>query len=226
MRLLGTLKDTVLGIGSFVIFAALLASCGGGGGGRETSFDPVDATLAGLVVSPGTLSPAFSPAVISYSTDVIADTASIDVTGTLAAANATMAVGGAPVASGMAHTVSIPIVGANPIPVVVLAANGTTTKTYTITVTRPSISLTPASGTLSSGGITTLTVRLAAASVTDTPVSLGASPAGVVSFPATVTVVAGQQQASFTVTAVSAGTTTITASLNAATANATFTVTP
>src|SRR5882672_4495609 len=127
MRLLGTLKDTVLGIGSIVILAALLASCGGGGGGRETSND--DATLAGLDVTPGTLSPAFSPTTISYSTAVIADIASVDVTATVTAANATMAVGGAPVASGMAHTVSIPIVGPNPIQVVVLAPNGTANKT-------------------------------------------------------------------------------------------------
>jgi len=224
MRLLGTLEDTVLGTGSIVAFAALLASCGGGGGGKETSNDPADATLAGLVVSPGTLSPAFSPAVIAYATDVIADTASIDVTGTLAAANATMAVGGAPVASGMAHTVPIPSVGANPIPVVVLAGNGTATKTYTITVTRPSVSLTPASGTIPSGSITSLTVRLAAMAVTDTSVSLAATPAGVLSFAPTVTVPAGHNQATFTVTATSLGTTMITATVGADVATSTITV--
>ena len=222
MRLLGTLKDTVLDTGSIVILAALLASCGGGGGGRETSND--DATLAGLDVTPGTLSPAFSPTTISYSTAVIADIASVDVTATVTAANATMAVGGAPVASGMAHTVSVPIVGPNPIQVVVLAPNGTANKTYTVTVTRPSISLTPASDTLPAAGTTTLTVRLAAAAVTDTPVSLDGTPPGALSFSSTVTVLAGQAQATFMVTAVSLGAATITATLGPDTATSTITV--
>jgi hypothetical protein len=224
MRLLGALKDTVLGIGSIAIFAALLASCGGGGGGKEKSSDPTDATLADLVVTPGTLSPAFSPAVIAYATDVIADTTSIDVTGTVAAANATMAVGGAPVASGVAHTVPLPIVGPNPIQVVVLAANGTTTKTYTITVTRPSISLTPLSSNVLASGTATLLVRLAdAAGVGGTVVTLNAtSPAGV---PATVTVPQGQTQASFDVMAPSTpGLVTITATFGTDTATATLNV--
>jgi len=214
-------------IGFILIFAALLSSCGGGGGGGGggASNDAADATLANLSVSTGSLAPGFSPAVISYATGVTVDTASTDVAGTVAAAGATMKVDNIAVTSGTAHTVSLPV-GSTPIPILVIAANGTTTKTYTITVTRPSISLTPVSSNIAAPGSVDLTVKLAAAPVADATVSLSAIPGGIVSFPSTVTVPAANTRATFTVMAVSAGTVTITADLGGETANATITVTP
>jgi len=93
-----------------------------------------DATLAGLIVTNGTLTPAFASATTSYTTSV--GFASVQVTATTNDAHATVKVNGTAVSSG-APTGSIPLtLGANTISVVVVSGDGTVTKTYTITVTR------------------------------------------------------------------------------------------
>lgn len=114
-----------------------------------------NANLASLALSSGTLTPAFASGTISYTASVPNATTAITVTPTTADAGATVKVNGTTVASGSASG-SIPLaVGPNTITTVVTAQDGTTTKTYTVTVTRaPSsndnlASLTISAGTLS-----------------------------------------------------------------------------
>ncbi len=101
-----------------------------------TGTNPTDANLSALTPSAGTLAPVFSPATTSYTASVGHSTASVTVTPTVADPGATVAVNGNPVASGSASSPVALVVGPNAIPSVVTASNGTTTKTYTLTVTR------------------------------------------------------------------------------------------
>ncbi|MDZ4289316.1 MAG: cadherin-like beta sandwich domain-containing protein, partial [Prosthecobacter sp.] len=103
--------------------------------------DPVidpstNANLASLVPSAGTLAPVFTSTKISYTASVPNGTESMTVTPTVADVTATVKVNGTMVASGSASGVIILAVGSNTITTVVTAQNGTTTKTYTLTVTR------------------------------------------------------------------------------------------
>ncbi|MFN4127706.1 beta strand repeat-containing protein, partial [Pannonibacter indicus] len=95
-----------------------------------------DATLSNLVLSQGTLTPGFASGTTSYTASVGNAVTSLTVTPTVTDANATVTVNGNIVASGNAST-NIPLsVGDNTITVIVTAQNGTTTQTYTVTVTR------------------------------------------------------------------------------------------
>jgi Cadherin-like beta sandwich domain/Fibronectin type III domain len=97
-----------------------------------------NANLSSLVASAGTLTPAFTAATTAYTVSVPNATTSITLTPTLADATATVRINGAVVASGSASAPVSLNVGANTIAAVVTAQNGTTTKTYTLTVTRTS----------------------------------------------------------------------------------------
>jgi gliding motility-associated-like protein len=110
------------------------------------------ATLSNLTISAGTLAPAFTSGTTSYAASVSNATTSITVTPTAADANSTITVNGAAVVSGNASG-PIPLsVGNNAISVVVTAQDGTTTDTYTISVSRaPSSIVTLSNITLSSG---------------------------------------------------------------------------
>ena len=95
-------------------------------------------TLNSLVLSSGTLSPVFASATTSYAASVANTVSSITVTPTLTDTTATVKVNGTLVSSGVA-SVAIPLsVGSNTITVLVTAQDGTTTKTYTVGVTRAS----------------------------------------------------------------------------------------
>jgi hypothetical protein len=85
-----------------------------------------DATLQNLVVSEGTLSPAFNASITNYTVDVINSVTSITITATANDANATVSGDGAKSLN----------VGANTFNIVVTAKDGTTKKTYTVIVTR------------------------------------------------------------------------------------------
>ncbi|MGH3755678.1 MAG: beta strand repeat-containing protein, partial [Pseudonocardiaceae bacterium] len=78
------------------------------------------------------------------------------------------------------------------------------------------------------GGTVSLTVRISAAQATDTTVALSVSPTGIVTLPPsqTVTVLANQTDATFTVGTVALGTAMVTASLNGTSASASVQVTP
>jgi hypothetical protein len=94
-----------------------------------------NADLSNLVLSSGTLSPAFSAANTSYTASVGNGVSSITVTPTKAEANATIKVNGTAVSSGQASGAINLNVGSNTVTVQVTAQNGTT-KNYTITITR------------------------------------------------------------------------------------------
>ena len=114
------------------------------GYGAETSFTTLsnNADLSALTTTAGTLSPAFATGTTSYTTPNVANgITSVTVTPTRAAATSTLQVrvnGGtyATVTSGSA-SVDLPLnVGSNTINVLVTAQDGSTTKAYTLTVTR------------------------------------------------------------------------------------------
>ncbi len=94
--------------------------------------------LSGLSLSSGTLSPAFDPATISYSTSVSSSVSSITVTPTSANNGASIIIKGSPTISGLASQPITLVMGDNPITIVVTAPDGVTKKTYTVTVTQVS----------------------------------------------------------------------------------------
>ena len=104
-------------------------SCGGGSGGGGGC---TNASLSSLSISGATLVPAFSRSVTSYTTTVPNSTDSVDVSATTSDGNASFTING-----GTNATVAL-AVGDNTISIVVTAEDGTTTRTYTIVVTRAS----------------------------------------------------------------------------------------
>lgn len=96
----------------------------------------VVSSLAGLALSSGSLSPAFSSTTKTYVASVSNATTSMMITPTVTDSTATLKVNGVIVSSD-AFGASIPlVVGANTISMVVTAQDETTTSTYTVTVTR------------------------------------------------------------------------------------------
>jgi gliding motility-associated-like protein len=95
-----------------------------------------NATLAGIVLSSGTLSPAFSGGTTGYTATVNGATASITVKPTVADNTATVTVNGTAVTSGTASGAITLNLGANVITIVATAQDGSTTQTYTLTVTK------------------------------------------------------------------------------------------
>lgn len=99
-----------------------------------------DATLSAMTLSSGILSPAFSSSTISYISSVSNATSSITITPTVNESHATVQArvnGGTWV--GVSNSLALNV-GSNTIDVLVTAQDNTTTKTYTITVTRASAS--------------------------------------------------------------------------------------
>ena len=94
------------------------------------------ATLSNLALSSGTLSPSFASTTSAYTTSVSNATSSITVTPTVTDSTATVKVNGTTVSSGSASGAISLSVGSNTITTVVTAADGTTTQSYTLTVTR------------------------------------------------------------------------------------------
>ncbi len=95
-----------------------------------------DATLSGLTLSSGTLSPSFSAATSSYSASVASSVSSVTVTPVVTESHATVTVDGIAVASGSASpSVSLTSGSTTSISVVVTAQDGTT-RAYTLSVTR------------------------------------------------------------------------------------------
>ncbi|SEG73884.1 cadherin-like beta sandwich domain-containing protein [Paenibacillus sp. UNC499MF] len=98
-----------------------------------------NASLSNLTLSAGTLSPTFASGTTDYTADVSYGTASINVTPTVADGTATLKVNGSTVASGSPSSVTLNV-GGNTVSVEVTAQDGTTKKTYTVTVTRAAAS--------------------------------------------------------------------------------------
>ncbi len=95
-----------------------------------------NANLAGLSFSAGPLAPAFDPGTTAYSVGAPNAAATTTVTATVADATSTMTINGQAVTSGQALGPVPLIVGPNTFTIVVTAAGGAATKTYTVTVTR------------------------------------------------------------------------------------------
>lgn len=95
-----------------------------------------DATLSGLSLSSGTLSPSFSPAASSYSAPVDYSVSSLTVTPVLSESHATVTVNGSAVTSGSAsQSISLVAGSLANISVIVTAQDGST-RSYTVSVTR------------------------------------------------------------------------------------------
>ncbi|HEX3075634.1 MAG TPA: cadherin-like beta sandwich domain-containing protein [Lachnospiraceae bacterium] len=97
---------------------------------------PTSSNLSGLTISAGTLTPDFSPSVVSYTTDVDNGVTTISVTPTAEDPQATITVNGTVVSSGSS---SLPItldIGANQIFVIVTSKVGGVRKQYTVSVDR------------------------------------------------------------------------------------------
>jgi uncharacterized repeat protein (TIGR02543 family) len=145
-----------------------------------------DATLSGLSLSDGTLTPVFDGGTFTYTASVPYSANSITVTPTANNGNATVKVNDVTVSSG---NPSGPIglnVGSNTINVAVTAQDGTTTQTYNVDVTRneaPSTDATLSGLSLSDGTLTpvfnggtfayTASVPYSANSITVTPTTNG-----------------------------------------------------
>jgi len=137
------------------------------------------ADLSGFTIGGASLAPVFTPGTTNYTTLVGSTVSSVVITPTAADTLATITVNGSAVSSGSASAAIPLIVGNNAISVVVTAPDGTTTKTYSIVITRASnnaylSNLAVSSGSLSpvfavSTGSYTDTVGNAITSLTVTP---------------------------------------------------------
>ncbi len=96
----------------------------------------INANLASMSPSVAPLSPAFAPATLSYTLAVKNTITSMTVKPVTSDATATMTVNGTALASGATSAPIALAVGANTINVVVIAQDGKTSKSYTITATR------------------------------------------------------------------------------------------
>lgn len=95
-----------------------------------------NANLNTLTSSSGALTPAFSSNILSYTLNVSNAISSITLNSTTTQAGASLKINGASETSGVDSANISLTVGANPINIVVTASNGTTIKTYTVTVIR------------------------------------------------------------------------------------------
>jgi len=118
-----------------------------------------DVLLSGLTLSAGTLTPAFSANVTSYTATVDYAVSSIDVTPAVADADLTVTIDGTKIIPG-AGSATIALAAGVPKAVTIAVNYGTVTKTYIVTVTRaPAVSLSGLSlsaGTLSPGFASTI----------------------------------------------------------------------
>lgn len=105
---------------------------------QETPPLSADATLSSLIAGGTSLSPAFNPLTNTYAANVANAVTSIAITPTVSGAGATVTVNGTAVQSGAASSPVTLVVGPNLISIVVTAENGTSTRSYTITLNRAS----------------------------------------------------------------------------------------
>ncbi len=150
IRVIATYTDT-LGGGKMVTSVPTVAVV------AATVTLSADANLSALTLSAGTL-PTFAAATIRYTVSVGNDVASVTVTPTVADDGASVTVDGTAVARGVASEPIDLTVGANPIAIVVTAQDGTTEKTYTVTIDRGA-PLTPFAVTIPALGKSTVDNR-------------------------------------------------------------------
>ena len=124
--------------GTAYSFAAYATNSGGTSYTSVGTFTTLsnNASLSNLTLSSGMLAPVFSSGTASYSASVSNATGSVTLTPTVADGNATVTVNGVTVTSGSASAAISLTLGSNVITTIVTAQDGTTTQTYTVTVTR------------------------------------------------------------------------------------------
>jgi hypothetical protein len=131
-----TLRTSIRCFGT-LLFVFTIAACGGGGGGDDAPRPPgTDASLSGLSLSWGSLEPAFAAGTTDYTADVPFAVAEITLTATTSDSRASLTVGGTAASSGSPSEPVALVVGETNVDVVVTAEDGTTTRTYSITLTR------------------------------------------------------------------------------------------
>jgi uncharacterized protein with beta-barrel porin domain len=118
------------------------------------------ADLSSLVPNVGSLDPAFGVSIYSYSLSVANTVESIAFTPTTLDAAATISINGSAVASGATSGSISLAVGTTDVSIIVTAQDGTTTKTYSVSVIRPKPLPTAASRTIELTAGTSATVDL------------------------------------------------------------------
>jgi tRNA threonylcarbamoyladenosine modification (KEOPS) complex Pcc1 subunit len=98
-----------------------------------------DAALSALTISAGTLTPDFASGTTSYTASVANSVSSADVTATVNQADATLTINDSAAVSSTASTVDLNV-GENIITILVTAQDGSTTRTYALTITRKAAS--------------------------------------------------------------------------------------
>ena len=120
--------------------AAVAAGCGDNASPTSpttsTSTTTTDATLSGLALSTGTISPSFSAATMAYTASVDNAVTSATITAVSTSSTATIKVNGTTIATGVPSTAVALALGTNTITVAVTAADSSTTRTYTVVITR------------------------------------------------------------------------------------------
>jgi hypothetical protein len=94
----------------------------------------VNNNLSALTLSAGPLQPSFNALITSYDVGPVTAT-DTTITATAADSNATLTINGSATTSGEESAAIALVPGANPISIVVTAQNGSSTKTYTVTIT-------------------------------------------------------------------------------------------
>ena len=161
----------------------------------------IDATLSNLTITPGVMTPSFAPETLSYTALVPNATSAVTVTATPKNPDATVSINGQNTTS-----LDVPFTGDTmDITVTVIAVDGVTQLTYTITVNRaptgmPQVTITANPTTITEGAAATFTITAKSLtdltvniSVTETAKMLSGTP------PSTVTVSAGYTTATLTV---------------------------
>ncbi|MES2661050.1 MAG: cadherin-like beta sandwich domain-containing protein [Verrucomicrobiota bacterium] len=95
-----------------------------------------NARLAKLTISSGSISPVFNPGILSYSAVVPFAVSEISITPTVEAIQSTVALNGLPVVSAVPSGLLNLVPGPNVFNVVITAGDGTTVKTYVLTIHR------------------------------------------------------------------------------------------
>jgi hypothetical protein len=122
-----------LGAAALVLLAGCETITGRKAAASDSASNPA---LSALSVSNGTLTPKFNADSTSYSLAVTNDITTMTVTPVSGSSDATVTVNGGPVTSGSPSPNIALAVGTNTILIRVLAADGTTSRNYTIAATR------------------------------------------------------------------------------------------
>ncbi|MCK5055708.1 MAG: cadherin-like beta sandwich domain-containing protein [Candidatus Aminicenantes bacterium] len=117
--------------GIFIIFVLLVLLCAFG---CKTSQGNSDASLSNLTVLDGTLSPAFSPGILTYDVNFPSFPRSVRVSAVTNDGEATLTINGTPVYSGQELQVNMSTPPNNVVRFVVTASDGETTRTYVVSV--------------------------------------------------------------------------------------------